>query len=95
MPAFEGSVAADDGFDRPFVRPATSSDLTVKHFLQRVGRAVGFERPDFHFAEALTAELRLAAERLLRDERVGTNPARMDLVVDEVMQLQHVDVSRR
>ena len=29
---------------------------------------VGLERPDFHFAEALAAELRLAAERLLRDK---------------------------
>src|SRR5258706_14770353 len=33
-------------------------------------RSVGFERPHFHFAESLAAELRLAAQRLLRHERV-------------------------
>jgi hypothetical protein len=44
--------------------------LDGEELLQRVGGAVGFHRPDFHLAEALTAELRLAAERLLGDERV-------------------------
>jgi hypothetical protein len=32
-----------------------------------MGSTVTKERPDFHFAEALAASLRLAAERLLRD----------------------------
>ena len=40
-------------------------------FLQRVRRAVGLERPDFHLAEALAAELRLAAERLLVTSEYG------------------------
>src|SRR5262249_46926048 len=53
------------------------------------------ERPDLHFAEALAAELRLAAERLLRDERVRPDRARVDLVVDQVRQLEHVDVAHR
>jgi hypothetical protein len=44
--------------------------LDGEHLLQRVGGAVGLERPDLHLAEALAAELRLAAQRLLRDERV-------------------------
>src|SRR3954463_4824676 len=35
--------------------------LDRQHFLQRISRAVGLECPDFHFAEALSAELRLAA----------------------------------
>ena len=52
--------------------------------------AVCFERPHFHFAEALTAELRLAAEGLLRDERIRTYRAGVDLVVDEVDELYHV-----
>ena len=55
--------------------------------------AVGLERPHFHFAEPLAAELRLAAERLLGDERVRSDRPRVDLVVDQVRQLQHVDVA--
>jgi hypothetical protein len=51
--------------------------LDRQHFLQRVSRAVGFQRPHFHFAEALAAELRLAAQRLLGDERcTGRSNAR-------------------
>src|SRR5262249_7662538 len=55
--------------------------LCREQFLQDVRGAVGFERPNFHFAEALAAELRLAAERLLRNERVGADAARVNLVV--------------
>src|SRR5205823_15120876 len=55
--------------------------------------AVGLERPDLHLAEALAAELRLAAERLLRNERVRTGRARVDLVVDQVQQLEDVHVA--
>ena len=67
--------------------------LDGEQFLQRVGRAIGFERPDLHFAETLAAVLRLAAQRLLGDERVGPDGAGMDLVRDEVAELQHVDVA--
>ena len=69
--------------------------LHRQHFLQRVGRAVGLERPDLHFAETLAAELRLAAQRLLGDERVRTDRTRVDLVVDQMVQLEHVDVPNR
>ena len=55
-----------------------------------MGRAVAFERPDFHFSEALSAELRLTAERLLRDKAVRSYRARVDLVVYEVYEFQHV-----
>ena len=64
--------------------------LDGQELLQRVGGAVGFHRPHFHLAEALTTELRLATERLLGDERVRADAARVDLVVDEVVQLEHV-----
>src|SRR5467141_5300292 len=64
-----------------------------QQFLQDVRRAVGLEGPNFHFAEALAAELRLAAERLLRDERVRADGARVNLVVDEMRELEHVDVT--
>src|SRR5262245_2978480 len=66
-----------------------------QHLLQGEGGAIGFERPHLHLAEALSAELSLAAERLLGDQRIGTDRAGMDLVVDEVMQLQDIYVSDR
>src|SRR5688572_22638323 len=44
--------------------------LDREHLLQRVGGAVGLEGPHLHLAEALAAELRLAAQRLLGDEAV-------------------------
>ena len=69
--------------------------LGRQQFLQDVGGAVGFQRPDFHFAEALAAELRLAAQRLLGDQRVRPDGAGVDLVVHQVRQLQHVDVAHR
>ena len=67
--------------------------LDGQHFLQRVRGAVGLERPHFHFAEALAAELRLAAQRLLRDQAVRAGRTRVHLVVDQVVQLQHVHVA--
>ena len=45
--------------------------LDREHLLEGVGGAVGLQRPHLHLAEALAAELRLAAQRLLGDERVG------------------------
>ena len=38
-----------------------------KNFLKGVGGAVSFQSPNFHFAEALPAELSFTAERLLSD----------------------------
>src|SRR3546814_8257635 len=55
----------------------------------------GLQGPDLHLAEALAAELRLAAQRLLGDQAVGADGAGVDLVVDQVVQLQHVDVADR
>ncbi len=89
---FEGVVTTDDSF----VDLGASSNvvrLHRQHFLQCVGGAVSFQGPDFHFAETLTAELRLATQRLLGNERVWTNRTCMDLVVDQVVQLQHVNVA--
>ena len=87
-------VALDDAL----VRLDTADDivrLDGEDLLQDVRRAVGFERPDLHFAEALAAELRLAAERLLRDEGVRADGTGMDLVVDEVDELDHVHAADR
>src|SRR5262245_17801564 len=56
-----------------------------EELLEDVRGAVSFERPHLHLPEALPAEARLAAERLLRDQRVGARRASMDLLVDEVV----------
>src|SRR6187402_1015496 len=56
--------------DDRFVDAAAAFDVVRLHgqqFLQRVGGAVSLESPDFHLSEPLASELRLAAERLLRD----------------------------
>src|SRR5262249_54999673 len=44
-------------------------------------------------SETLTAVLRFSAKRLLRDERVGTNRARVNFVRDQVTELHHIDVA--
>src|SRR5262245_12761455 len=69
--------------------------LDGEHFLQRVRCTISFERPHLHFAEPLAAELRFAAQRLLGDEAVGADRTGVDLVVHEVMELEHVDVAHR
>src|SRR3546814_11741338 len=61
--------------------------LHRQHFLERVGRAISLERPHFHFADALDAELRLTANRLLGDEAVGTDRKAVDINGDEVREL--------
>ena len=73
-------------------RPIDVVGFDGEHFLERVARAIAFQCPHFHFAEALSAELRLAAERLLGDQRVRTDGAHVRLVLHEVVQLQHVDL---
>src|SRR6516225_2187877 len=69
--------------------------LDRQHFLERVRGPVSLERPQFHLAESLPAELGLAAERLLRDERVRPDRTRMHLVVDQVGQFQNIDLADR
>src|SRR5438445_8821937 len=86
----KGVVALDDRF----VRLHTSDDVVGLHgqdLLEDVRRAVGLERPDLHLTEPLSAELRLAAQRLLGDEAVRTGRPRVDLVFDKVRELEHVD----
>jgi hypothetical protein len=61
--------------------------------LQRVGRAVSFQRPHFHFTEALTTELCLTTQRLLGNEAVRASRTGMDFVFDQMRQLEHMDQS--
>ena len=88
------ALAAHDGVER---RRAAQDVVGFdrEHFAQRVCRAVAEQRPHFHFAEALAAVLRLAAERLLGDERVRADGAHVDLVLHHVVELQDVHVADR
>ena len=76
MPASISCRRRDDVLVHLGCGPRTSSDFTVRAFPAACRRAVGFQRPDLHFAEALAAELRLAAQRLLGDERVRAGRTR-------------------
>ena len=46
--------------------------LDRQHFLQGLGGTVTFQCPDLHLTETLATKLRLAAQRLLRNQAVGT-----------------------
>ena len=76
----------------------TADDIIRLHgqnLLQRVGCAVCLECPDLHFSETLAAELSLAAQRLLCNQRVRAGRTCMDLIVDQMVQLQVMHVSDR
>src|SRR5439155_1201818 len=88
----DGSFALDDGL----VDLGAAEDvvrLGGEQLLQDVGGAVSFEGPDLHLTEALSAELGFTTKRLLSDERVRSDGTSVDLVVDEVRELEHVDVA--
>src|ERR1700685_1935907 len=87
-----GSFALDDGLVN-LGAAVNVVGLRRQQLLQNEGRPVSFERPDFHFSKALSAELRLAAQWLLGDQRVGSDGTRVNLVVHQMRQLQHVDVA--
>ena len=72
------------------IRPDDVVGLHGEELLQGEGGPVGLEGPHLHLPQALATELGLAAEGLLGDEGVGTDAARVDLVVHEVVQLEHV-----
>src|SRR5262245_40745310 len=85
----EHVLALDDGL----VHAGTAGHvvrLDGEHLLERVGGAVGIERPHLHLAQPLAAELGLATERLLGDQRVRARGAGVNLVVDQVVELHHV-----
>src|SRR5712691_3118980 len=87
---FERVVALDDRL----VSLDAADDvvgLDGQYLLQDVRGAVSLEGPNLHLAEALAAELRLAAQRLLGDQAVGTGRPGMDLILDQMGQLEHVD----
>src|SRR5215470_14104986 len=87
-----GSFALDDGLVN-LGSAINVVGLRRQQLLQNERRTVRFQRPDFHFSEALSAELRLSTQRLLSDERVRPDGTRVNLVVHQVRQFQHVDVT--
>ena len=85
-------VALDDGL----VGADTAGDvvgLDGEDLLEGVGGAVGLQGPHLHLAEALAAELGLAAQRLLGDQGVGAGGTGVDLIVHQVVELEEVDVA--
>src|SRR6266487_3146870 len=63
-------LALDDGLVH--LDPAEDVvGLDGEQFLERVGGAVGLQGPDLHLTEPLATELRLPAQWLLGDHRVG------------------------
>src|SRR6185369_3052270 len=89
---FHGRFALDDGLVN-LGAAIYVIRLCGEQFLQDERRAVRFEGPDFHFSEALAAELSLAAQWLLGDQRVRSDRPGVDLVVHQVRKFQHVDVA--
>src|SRR3954454_9270463 len=85
-------LALHDGL----VRLDAPEDVVRFHgqqLLEDVRGSVGLERPHLHLAEPLATELRLATQRLLRDEAVRAGGPGVDLVLDEVVELEHVDLA--
>ena len=69
--------------------------LDREQFLQGVGSAVRPSSPSTPSHRSAGHRTGLTAERLLRDHRVRTGRTRVDLVVDEVVQLDDVHVADR
>ena len=67
--------------------------LDGQELLENVGGAVRFQAPDFHFSEPLPAGTSLAAERLLRNERVGARRTSVNFVIHQMVELEHVHVA--
>src|SRR5210317_2150434 len=51
---------------------------------------VSFHGPDLHLTEALPTELCLTTQRLLSNQAVGANASSVNLVVNQVMQFEHI-----
>src|SRR5581483_1794779 len=56
-------------------------------------RPVSFQGPYFHFSKTLATELRLATQRLLSNEGIRPDGPGVDLIVDQVRKLEHIDIS--
>src|SRR5262245_18114058 len=64
-----------------------------EQFLQSIGGSVSFQRPHLHFTKTLATVLRLPAEWLLGNKRIGSDSASMNLIRYEVPKFHHIDVT--
>src|SRR5690606_9429453 len=90
---WQARIKGEITFDDRLIDSSTTLNvvrLNGQEFLKRVGCAVRLDCPDLHLTESLTTELSLTTERLLRDEAVRSNRTSVDLIVDKVVQLEHV-----
>ena len=82
--------------DNGLIGAHTTGDIIGLHsedLLQSIAGAVSLQGPNLHLAEALAAELGLAAQRLLGDQGVGAGGAGVDLVIHQMVQLQEVHIA--
>src|SRR5690606_38082100 len=90
--SFKRIITTNNGF----VDLSTTSNvvrLDRKHFLQRVSCTICFQSPDLHFTEALATKLSFTAQWLLRNERVRSDRTSVDLVVNQVVQFEHINIA--
>src|SRR5690625_2278415 len=83
-------------FDDRFVNlGATLHIITLhgQHLLEDTGGSVGVECPHLHLTKTLATKLGFTTQRLLCNKGVGTNGTGMHLVLNQVIELQHVDIS--
>src|SRR5262249_17545746 len=83
-------------FHNRFIHAGTSNHvvgLHSQHFLQGACRTIGFESPYLHLTQALSTKLGFAPQRLLRHQGVRTSRTGMDLVVHEMMQFHHINLT--
>ncbi|CSC53631.1 Uncharacterised protein [Vibrio cholerae] len=64
-----------------------------QHLLQGIRSTVCFQCPHFHLTEALTTELSFTTQRLLSNQTVRACRTSVHLVVNQVVQFQHVHVT--
>ncbi len=77
------------------VRLGSATDvvrLNSEHFLEVVRSSVGLQSPYLHLTKTLAAELGLASEGLLANQRIRPRRTGVNLVFDQVIQLHHVDI---
>ena len=83
-------------FDNGFVCLGTAHDivrLDGEDFLQDMRCTECLKSPNFHFTETLTTEVRFTTKGLLGDKGVWSNATCMHLVVNHVVQFEHVDIT--
>src|SRR5215475_1082601 len=66
-----------------------------QHLLQGVCGPIGFESPNFHLTQALSAKLGFTSQWLLCDKGIGTRGTSVNFIINQVVQLHHINVAHR